>query len=114
MVVAIRLALHGCRHRPFYHIVVANKRSKRNGLPLEQVGSFDPLPNRSNEKLVALNIERIKYWLGVGAQPTKPVTALLAMAGILPIHPRIEYEATRRLKMKESNKNTEASEDTTA
>ena len=95
MSVRIRLALHGCTNRPFYHIVVAPSKFKRDGRHLEQVGSYDPLPNTNNEKLVALNIERIKYWLSVGAQPTIPVYKLLGMAGLLPIHPRMYLEAER-------------------
>ena len=79
MPVRIRLSLRGCTNRPFYHIVVAPSRFKRGGRHLEQVtdvtlgsqeknigmlylqvGSFDPMPNYNNEKLVALNIDRIK------------------------------------------------------
>lgn len=65
---------------------------------MEQVGSFDPMPNYNNEKLVALNIDRIRYWLSVGAEPTKPVYKILGLAGILPVHPRSYLETERRLR----------------
>ncbi|XP_065830321.1 small ribosomal subunit protein bS16m-like [Oscarella lobularis] len=96
MAVRIRLALHGCKNRPFYHIVVANSKWKRDGKHLEQVGSYDPLPNEKNEKLVAFSLDRIKYWLSVGAQPSKPVAELLGLAGVLPIHPRSLGKAERK------------------
>jgi small subunit ribosomal protein S16 len=53
------------------------------------------MPNEQNEKLVALKLDRIRYWLGVGAQPTNPVAKLLGLAGVLPVHPRSYLEAAR-------------------
>jgi small subunit ribosomal protein S16 len=79
VILRIRLALHGCTNRPFYHVVVAANKFKRNGRHLEQVGSYDPMPNKKGEKLVALNLERIKYWISVGARPTPPVANLLGL-----------------------------------
>ncbi|CAG8468560.1 2415_t:CDS:2 [Ambispora leptoticha] len=81
MVVRIRLARHGIRNRPFYHIVVANARSKRDGKHIEKVGEFDPIPTRDRQKHIVWNQERIKYWLSVGAQPSDPVARLLAKVG---------------------------------
>lgn len=91
----IRLALHGCTNRPFFHIIVTESRFKRNGRHLEQLGSFDPMPNYNNEKLASLNVKRIKYWLGVGATPTNLVSKILGLAGLLPVHPRTYLEARR-------------------
>ncbi|KAK3754391.1 hypothetical protein QZH41_011178, partial [Actinostola sp. cb2023] len=51
------------------------------------IGTFDPLPNTRNEKLVSLNVDRIKYWLSVGAEPTRPVGMLLGLVGYL----RLQY-----------------------
>jgi ribosomal protein S16 len=79
MPVRIRLALHGCTNRPFYHVVVAPSKAPRNGRHLEQVGSYDPMPNYNGELLVGLNLDRIKYWMGVGAQPTVAVYKLLSL-----------------------------------
>eukprot|EP00039_Didymoeca_costata_P024717 m.11222 g.11222 ORF g.11222 m.11222 type:complete len:112 (-) comp4402_c0_seq1:155-490(-) len=85
MVVAIRLARSmGHRHRPFYRIVVADKQFKRDGRFLERVGTYDPLPTREGAKYVTLDIDRIKYWIAEGAQPTERVSILLGKAGILP------------------------------
>lgn len=75
--VVIRLALGGATNRPFYRIVAAYNKRARDGKYIEQLGSYDPLPNIYNEKLVSFNYDRIKYWMGCGAHPTKPVAKLL-------------------------------------
>ncbi len=55
---------------------------------IEQIGSWDPFPNRVHgEQLIGLNVERILYWMGNGAEPSARVAELLGLAGILPIHP---------------------------
>lgn len=77
MVVRIRLARHGRRNLPFYHIVVANARTARNSKPIEKIGTYNPIPNSSGNKLVNLNFDRAKYWLTVGAQPSETVEKLL-------------------------------------
>ena len=64
MAVSIRLQRHGRRNRPFYHIVAADRRKKRDGLFIEKLGIYDPLENPS---LIELNTDRIKYWYGKGA-----------------------------------------------
>ncbi|XP_064608871.1 small ribosomal subunit protein bS16m-like [Liolophura sinensis] len=101
MKVAIRLALYGCANRPFYHIVAIPHRRSRNGRVLEQIGSFDPLPNLDNEKLVAINFERLRYWLASGAEPSLPMQILLGLAGFYPLHPRTIMEG-RRLRLAQS------------
>ncbi|KAM7539579.1 hypothetical protein Aperf_G00000043280 [Anoplocephala perfoliata] len=70
---------------------------------IEQLGCWDPFPNRDHgEQLVGLNVERILYWIGQGAQPTDRVAELLGLAGILPIHPHSLLVAHRtRLAVKE-------------
>jgi len=55
---------------PFYRIFAADSRSPRDGRHLEQLGHYDPIPGKDGNKHVGLNIERIKYWLSVGAQPS--------------------------------------------
>ncbi|KAJ8890363.1 hypothetical protein PR048_009871 [Dryococelus australis] len=92
---AIRLARHGCANRPFFHIVVMEKRKEQFDHVIEQVGSFDPLPNQYNEKLVAFNFERIRFWLGKGATASRPVVELLGLASFYPIHPRTYMTAWR-------------------
>ena len=94
MVVRIRLARFGRKHRPFYRIVVADARSPRDGRHLERVGTYDPLPGKDGIKEVRLRADRIRYWMACGAQPTSKVAWLLGKAGILPEQPRPEPVAT--------------------
>jgi small subunit ribosomal protein S16 len=74
IVLAIRLARIGKKKQPFYRIVVLDKRKPRNGRTVEVVGTYDPLKNPA---LIKLEVERIKYWLGVGAQPSDTVRSFL-------------------------------------
>ena len=73
----IRLALGGCTNRPFYRIVAAHNKCPRDGRFVEQLGSYDPMPNSHGEKLVALNLDRIRHGIGCGAHLSKPVEKLL-------------------------------------
>ena len=75
--VSIRLARKGCANRPSYHILVQDTYRAPTSQFKEQVGTYDPMPNKDNEKLVSFNFERIKHWLAVGAIPTQPVCELL-------------------------------------
>lgn len=63
--VKIRLARHGAKKRPYYHVIVSDSESPRDGKFLEQVGTYDP-----SRDAITLNGERLEYWLGVGAVPT--------------------------------------------
>ncbi|XP_030319620.1 28S ribosomal protein S16, mitochondrial [Calypte anna] len=93
--VVIRFALGGCANRPFYRIVAAHNKRARDGKYLEQVGCLDPLPNAYGEKVVGLNLERLRYWLGCGAQLSRPAEKLLGLAGFLPLHPMTVTGAER-------------------
>jgi small subunit ribosomal protein S16 len=73
-VVTIRLARIGKKKRPFYRIVVTEKTRPRNGRFVEIVGTYDPLKNPAEVKLQE---DRIKYWLGCGAQPSDTVRSFL-------------------------------------
>jgi len=73
-VLAIRLARIGKRKMPFYRVVVIEKRRPRNGRFVEVVGTYDPLKKPAEVKL---NADRIKYWLGCGAQPSDTVRSFL-------------------------------------
>ncbi|XP_014254684.1 probable 28S ribosomal protein S16, mitochondrial [Cimex lectularius] len=95
---AIRLARRGCTNRPFYHIVVMMKRRNQHDQPIEQLGSFDPMPNTNGEKLVAFNFERIGYWIGEGAEISTPVAELLGLSGFLSLHPTTLMTAWRNRK----------------
>jgi len=78
MPVKIRLARHGAKKRPFYRIVVAEGESPRDGLFLETVGTYNPLPDPAE---VSLKSDRIEYWIGQGAIPTNTVKSLLKREG---------------------------------
>uniref|UniRef100_A0A7S0PPZ8 Ribosomal protein S16 n=1 Tax=Micromonas pusilla TaxID=38833 RepID=A0A7S0PPZ8_MICPS len=88
MPVRIRLARYGHRNHPFYRIYVADSRAPRDGKHLEIVGHYDPKPEIDGNKHLGLKIDRVKYWLSVGAQPSDTVARLLGQAGIIPPPPR--------------------------
>lgn len=71
------------------------RRKNQHQPVIEQVGSYDPLPNENQERLVALNTERIRYWLGKGAHMSDPAAELLGITGLLPVHPRTYMTAWR-------------------
>ncbi len=71
---AIRLARIGKKKKPFYRVVVIEKRRPRNGRFVEVVGTYDPLTKPAGVKL---NADRIRYWLGCGAQPSNTVRSFL-------------------------------------
>ncbi len=83
MAAKIRLSRGGAKKRPYYYVVVAHSASPRDGRYIEQIGTFDPMLKKDSPDRVKLNLERCKYWLGVGAQPTDRVTRLLDGAGLL-------------------------------
>ena len=83
MSLKIRLARGGAKKRPFYSIVVADARSPRDGRFIEKLGTYNPMLERGHSDRVTLKEERIKHWLGVGAQPTERVTRFLGEAGIV-------------------------------
>ena len=78
MAVKIRLKRMGKIHAPYYRIVVADSRTKRDGRVIEEIGKYHPTENPS---LIEVNSERAQYWLGVGAQPTEQVAAILKLTG---------------------------------
>ena len=78
MAVKIRLKRMGKIRTPFYRIVVADSRTKRDGRVIEEIGTYNPKTEPSTIHVVS---ERAQYWLGVGAQPTEAVAALLKITG---------------------------------
>lgn len=82
MSVSIRLSRGGSKKRPYYRVVVSNSRSPRDGKYLEQLGTYNPLLAKDDENRVRLVEDRVRYWLGVGAQPTDRVARMLDKAGI--------------------------------
>ncbi|MTI01079.1 30S ribosomal protein S16 [Roseibium sp. RKSG952] len=88
MATKIRLARGGSKKRPYYRIVVADIRSPRDGRFIEKIGSYDPMLPKDSEDRVKLDVERVQYWLGTGAQPTDRVHRFLDAAGLLKREPR--------------------------
>jgi small subunit ribosomal protein S16 len=82
MSLKIRLARGGAKKRPFYSIVVADARSPRDGRFIEKLGTYNPMLERGHADRITLKEERIKHWLGVGAQPTDRVARFLGDAGL--------------------------------
>ena len=78
MAVKIRLKRIGKIHAPFYRVVIMNSRTKRDGRAIEEIGKYHPTEDPS---VIEINSERVQYWLGVGAQPTEQVAALLKITG---------------------------------
>jgi small subunit ribosomal protein S16 len=76
--VRIRLRRQGAKKQPTYRIVVTDQRAPRDGGILENVGYFNP---RTEPETVSVDVERVRYWLGVGAQPSQAVERLLKAAG---------------------------------
>lgn len=82
MSVSLRLSRGGSKKRPYYKIVVANSRAPRDGKYLEQVGTYNPILAKDDENRVRFVEDRVRYWIGVGAQPTDRVARMLDKAGI--------------------------------
>ncbi|MBB3456761.1 small subunit ribosomal protein S16 [Rhizobium sp. BK313] len=82
MALKIRLARGGSKKRPYYHVVVADARSPRDGRFLEKVGSWNPMLAKDDAKRIELDADRIKHWLDNGAQPTDRVLRFLDEAGV--------------------------------
>jgi len=76
--VKIKLKRIGKMHQPHYRIVIADARTARGGRAIEEIGQYHPIENPSR---IQVDSERVQYWLGVGAQPTEAVAAILRVTG---------------------------------
>ncbi|MEQ8844748.1 MAG: 30S ribosomal protein S16 [Phycisphaerales bacterium] len=92
--VRIRMQRLGRTHRPFYRIAAAEKRVKRDGKVLENLGWYNPI-EKDPEKQIKLEAERIKYWLSVGAQPSETVMDILGKQDLLTPKLKEKWEAKR-------------------
>jgi len=77
--VRIRLRRQGAKKQPTYRVVVADQRAARDGRILESIGHFNP---RTEPETISIDVDRARYWLGVGAQPSQAVDRLLKAAGV--------------------------------
>ncbi len=80
--VVLRLKRMGRRHRPFYRINAMDRRSPRDGRVIEQLGWYDPIA--PDDRQLSVKIDRVDYWLSVGAQPSSTVASLLRRVGCDP------------------------------
>ena len=81
----IRMSRGGAKKRPFYKIVVADSRRPRDGKFIEKVGFFNPLLPKDKKERLNLDIDRIKYWLAQGAQPSERIARFLGQAEVIPM-----------------------------
>ncbi|MBD1167325.1 30S ribosomal protein S16 [Pelagibacterales bacterium SAG-MED09] len=81
----LRLSRGGTKKRPIYKVVVADSRFARDGRFIEKVGFFNPLLPKEKKDRIGLEAERIKYWLGQGAQPTTRVARILGENELMPM-----------------------------
>ena len=91
---SIRMSRHGAKKRPFFHIVVADSRSPRDGRFIEKLGTYNPLLPREHAQRITLNTERVAHWLKVGAQPSERVARFLAQAELM--KPQDRREQTKK------------------
>lgn len=82
MAIKIRLARGGSKKRPFYRIVAADSRMPRDGRFVEKLGTYNPLLPKDSEDRVKMDMERVQYWLGQGAQVTDRIARMLEAAGV--------------------------------
>jgi len=115
MAMKIRLARGGSKKRPFYRVVAADSRMPRDGRYVEKLGTYNPLLAKDSEDRVQLNMERVNYWLGQGAQPTERVVRFLEAAGVMekternnPIKAKPGKKAQDRLEEKAAAKEAAA------
>ena len=87
MSLKIRLARAGAKKRPYYHIVVADSRSPRDGRFIEKLGSYNPMLPAEHADRVRLMDARIQHWMGMGALPTERVARFLGKAGLASMPP---------------------------
>lgn len=74
MAAVIRLRREGTKDRPYYRVVVTDKRNRRDGRFIESLGTYDPMKEKEN---TTLNLERVDYWSSVGAKPSETVASLI-------------------------------------
>ena len=98
MAVRIRMKMMGRKHRPFFRICAIDSRNPRDGRVLEELGTYDPMVSDTDARTL-LNAERVKYWLGVGAQPSDRVRVLIKKYGGEGTHLEQQKAARERLAM---------------
>jgi small subunit ribosomal protein S16 len=115
MSLKIRLARAGTKKRPFYHIVIADSRSPRDGRFIERLGFFNPLLPKDHKDRLKLDLDKVKAWMVKGALPTDRVSRFLDEAGVLKREKHNNPEKAiprkeRKVAAEEATKNAEAAD----
>jgi len=102
--VSIRLSRGGAKKRPLYHIVVTDRRNRRDGRYIERLGFFNPVARGAEEKL-RVDVDRVDYWLGHGARPSERVVSLLKSYRRSASDPRVDStdDAGQTTKLRPNN-----------
>jgi small subunit ribosomal protein S16 len=98
MSLKIRLARAGTKKRPYYHVVVADSRSPRDGRFIERLGHFNPLLPKDNTERLKLDLDKVKAWLAKGALPSDRVLRFLDEAGVMKREARNNPEKSKPKK----------------
>src|SRR5205085_3514251 len=101
MSLKIRLARAGTKKRPFYHIVIADSRSPRDGRFIERIGHFNPLLPKEKTERLKLDLDKVKAWMAKGALPTDRVLRFLDEAGVMKRPARNNPEKAKPKKAQE-------------
>ncbi len=110
MSLKIRLSRGGAKKRPYYRVVVADSRKPRDGRYIERVGTYNPMVAKDHPDRLTLDQERVKYWLGVGAQPTDRVARFLGNLGMIEKPPIPEQTKQHLPRAKTLERQKEAEE----
>jgi small subunit ribosomal protein S16 len=108
MALRIRLARAGAKKRPFYHIVVADSRSPRDGKFIERIGHYNPMLPKDSPERVKIHAERAQYWLGVGALPSERVQMFFFNAQLVKSKPVIHEQPKRSAPRKKTQERLKA------
>ena len=100
----------GAKKRPFYKIVIADSRRPRDGKFIEKVGFFNPLLPKDKTERLSLDVERIKYWLSQGAQPSERIARFLGEAKLIPM-PKQRNNPIKALPKKKAQEKLKKAED---
>uniref|UniRef100_A0A7S1BL17 30S ribosomal protein S16 n=1 Tax=Corethron hystrix TaxID=216773 RepID=A0A7S1BL17_9STRA len=103
-IVRLRLQRLGKKKVPFYRIVAANSQAPRDGKFLEVCGTYNPIASQDGAKEVTLKVDRLKYWISVGAQPSDRVAWILGKFGVMPLAPQ-RYNPQRAVPKKDHTNN---------
>ena len=106
MSLKIRLTRGGAKKRPIYRIVIAEATSPRDGRFIEKVGTYNPMVAKDHPERLTLNVDRIKHWLSVGAQPTDRVARMLGDKEVIakPVYPAQTVKSQPKKKAQERAK----------